>query len=257
MPGPEARVPVSDPGFLHGDGCFETIRVHRGAAFRFEAHLSRLVDGLTTLGIEPPEALRAVPSACREVVERTATAEGLIRVTASAKTVVVTARALPEIPARIVLRVVREVVRVPGPMSGCKTISRAAESLALRKAHAAGSFDAILLNPEGRVAETTSRNVFTVSDEVMSTPPISEGALPGVTRAAAIELAESMDLEVAEEPIALPDLAAAEEVFLTGSGVGVVGVARIEDRPFATVPGPVTRRIADGYAALLDAESRW
>jgi len=250
-------VPVTDPGFLHGDGCFETIRIHGGRPFRLGAHLARLRDGLEAHEIRPPDLVEAAPGACRDLVQRTGAQEGLVRITVTARTVALTSRALPEIPARVVLRVVRDVVRIPGRLSTTKSISRAAESLALRKALAAGAFDALLLNPDGRVAETTSRNVFLVSDDVLSTPPVSEGALPGVTRAAAMEVAEAADLEVAEEPIALPDLAAATEVFLTGTGVGILGVARLEDRPYGSVPGPVTRRIADGYASLLDAESRW
>lgn len=183
--------------------------------------------------------------------------EGLVRITVTARTVAVTHRDLPEVPSQPVLRVDRDVVRVPGPLSSVKTISRAPESAALRKAMAAGAFDALLLNAEGRVAETTSRNVFVVADDVVLTPPIAEGVLPGITRAAAIGIAEAADLEISEEPIALPDLAAAEELFLTGSGVGIAAVARVEDRRFPAVPGPLTRRIAEGYAALLDADSRW
>src|SRR2546425_5810011 len=101
----------------------------------------------------------------------------------------ITTRALPEIPPRPALHVAATVRRLSGPLSQIKSISRVAESVALREAEAEGAFDALLLNERGRVVETTARNVFLVSDGALLTPATYEGALPGITRSAVLEIA--------------------------------------------------------------------
>ena len=256
-------MPLSDRGFLYGDGVFETVRIHRGAPFRFDRHLDRLVRGLKTLRIETPPRLKDIGKGMRALVAACEMQEGLLRITVTAADgdpparVSIVPRELPTPPGDIVLHVVASVRRTPGALSGCKTISRAVESAALREAHAHGAFDAVILNEAGNVVETTARNLFLGVDGGLVTPPAAEGALEGVTRGAVLELAGKLDIQAAEAPVPREALDRADEVFLTGSGVGVLGVASVGTRAWPRAPGPLTASLAKAYLALLEAESRW
>ena len=261
----EARVSILDRGFLYGDGCFETVRMHRGAPFRFDAHLRRLDESLKILDLERPAHLGRVREDARELAEAWRMQEGLIRITVTppnpdaklAGTVAITARGLPPVPERVTLRIAQSVRRVPGPLSRTKPISRVAEAVALREARRGRAFDAVLLNSRGNVVETTARNLFLVTGGGILTPPASEGALEGVTRAVVIELALKFGLPIRETSVSTESLLAADEVFLTGSGVGVLGVATVHAHDYGPVPGPVTKRLADAYGKVLDDEAKW
>lgn len=258
-------MPLADEGFLHGDGVFETIRVHRGAPFRFDRHLRRLDESLQALDLPFPCARDDLRRGARAVVDESHVAQGLVRITITgpnrdaglAGTAAVTFRPLPETPGRVALRIVDSIRRMPGPLSRCKTTSRAAEAMALREARRAGAFDAVLMNPAGRIVETTSRNLFLVSGGGLRTPPLSEGALAGVTREAVLELAPVLGVRPEEVPVAVEDLPSAEEVFLTGSGVGILGVTEVGGFRAKSSPGPVTARLTAAYRTLLDRESMW
>ncbi|HLQ42347.1 MAG TPA: aminotransferase class IV [Thermoplasmata archaeon] len=259
----DARVPIENRGFLYGDGCFETIRIHGGAPFRLDAHIDRLRSALEVLRIEPPWGSEDLRQGVRKVVEANGVVEGLARITVIAGErrttrgmATITSRALPEIPSQPALHVAASVRRMSGPLSQVKSISRAAESVALREAEAEGAFDAVLLNEKGRVVETTARNIFLVSGGSLQTPPTYDGALPGITRSVVLQIAARAKIRSQEISISLDRLRDADEVFLSGSGVGVLGIASIDGHRTET-PGRVTRVIQDAYATLLDAEAKW
>ncbi|MGI0149087.1 MAG: aminotransferase class IV [Thermoplasmata archaeon] len=256
-------MPISDRGYRYGDGCFETIRIHGGAPFRLEAHFSRLRHSLELLRIESGWSREDLLQGMRKIAEANAIGEGLIRITVTAGERVtarghatITSRSLPEIPANPALHISDLARRLSGPLSQCKSIARSAESVGLREANAEGAFDAILLNEKGRVAETTARNVFVVAGGGLSTPPTYDGALAGVTRAAVLDIARREKLRVRETSLSVERLRAGDEVFLTGSGVGVLGIASVDGHRYE-MPGPVTGRIRAAYLAALDGESQW
>src|SRR2546426_11922929 len=247
LPEVEARVPIQNRGFLYGDGCFEPIRIHRGAPFRLGAHIARLRQGLEILRIEFAWSLDELRQGARKIAESNGVVEGLLRITITAGerptargSATITSRELPEGPPKPALHVSTLARRISGPMSQCKSISRSVESAAPREAHAEGAFDAILLNEKGRVVETTARNLFLVSGESLQTPPTYDGALPGITRSAVLEIAARAKIRAREMFVSLDRLRGADEVFLSGSGVGVLGIASVDGRRMEA-PGRVTR----------------
>ena len=256
-------MPIRNRGFLYGDGCFETVRIHRGSPFRLHAHMARLRQSLEILRIEPPWSPADLVQGARKTLEANRLDEGLLRITITAgerRTVrgsaAITSRALPEIPPAPSLHVATSARRISGPLSQCKSLSRVAESVALREAQDEGAFDAVLVNEKGRVVESTARNIFLVSGGSLRTPPTYDGALPGITRAAVLEIAASRKIRAKEAPVAIEQLRAADEVFLTGSGVGVLGIASVDGHRH-TFPGPTTVRLEQGFLEALDAESKW
>ncbi len=218
---------------------------------------------LEILRIESPSSLGELQGGMRKLVEENRVEEGLVRVTITAGerattkgSATITSRGLVEVPAAPSLHVATSVRRISGPLSQCKSIGRTAESTAFREAQAEGAFDAILLNEKGRVVETTARNLFIVSDAGLATPPVYEGALPGVTRAAVLEIGLREKLKVREASLSVDRLRAAREVFLTGSGVGILPIASVDGHRY-DASGPVTQRIRVAYERMLDLESKW
>ena len=117
--------------------------------------------------------------------------------------------------------------------------------LARREAAGEGADEALVLNTAGRVAELAAANVFAVVRGRLLTPPVTEGALPGIARALVMELARRLRLAVGERQIRPRQLAAAAECFATNSLLEVCPVAEIDGARLGRgVPGPVPARLA-------------
>ena len=105
------------------------------------------------------------------------------------------------------------------------------------------------------MAEASVANVFAVSEGSLSTPPPSDGALPGITRRAILELAAALSIPARERTLGRVDLFGADEVFLTGTGVGVVAVRSLDGQAIGDrSPGPITLCMANAFEKLARAE---
>ena len=108
-----------------------------------------------------------------------------------------------------------------------------------------------MLNAEGFVAECTADNLFIVKHGALLTPPLSAGALYGITRGTVMELAAQLGVKVSEPNLTRYDLFNADECFLTGTGAEIMPVIKIDGRVIGTgKPGPVTKRLVTKYHAL-------
>jgi branched-subunit amino acid aminotransferase/4-amino-4-deoxychorismate lyase len=129
-----------------------------------------------------------------------------------------------------------------------KTISLAESVWAYAEARAAGADEALVLNTAGELCEATTANLFVVRDGTAATPPLESGCLAGITRAHVLELG------AVERMLTPADLEAAEEAFLTSSTREIQPLVAVDGRPVGSgEPGPVTRRLAVEYSALVDA----
>ena len=123
--------------------------------------------------------------------------------------------------------------------------------LAKIEANTAGYEEAIMLNAEGYVAECTGDNIFILKDGQMFTPPLSSGALHGITRGTAIDLVAGLGISTAEPNMTRYDLYNADECFLTGTGAEIVPVVKIDQRVIGNgKPGPVTKKVVKAYQEL-------
>ena len=132
--------------------------------------------------------------------------------------------------------------------------------LAKLEAKAHGYSEAVMLNEDGYVCEGTGENLFLVRDGVLSTPPVSEGLLEGITRDTILNLAMDLDIPVVEERLVRADLYGADEVFFTGSAAEVTPVAAVDDREIGG-RGPITKALQDRFfemtAGKLPEYSDW
>jgi branched-chain amino acid aminotransferase len=127
--------------------------------------------------------------------------------------------------------------------------------LAKVEAIKAGYDEAIMLNPQGLVAEATGENIFAVIDGTVLTPPMSAGALVGVTRDSIMRVASDLGVPVREADLQRTDLYLADEVFLTGTAAEVTPVREIDDRTIgAGEPGPITKKIQETFYAIVKGE---
>ena len=112
-----------------------------------------------------------------------------------------------------------------------------------------------MLNSAGYVAECTGDNLFIVRGGKLETPPVSDGALVGITRTVILELAAKLKLTVSEPHLTRYDLMTADECFLTGTAAEIVPVAKIDSRPVGSgKPGPVTLKLMAEFHKLTRME---
>jgi branched-chain amino acid aminotransferase len=267
----EARIPVTDHGLLYGDGLFEGMRVYGGRVFRLDDHLARFATGAKALALELPGGIARVREIVLETVRAHGAPEAYIRLLATRGVgalgvdptscreprilcLVDQVALYPQEKLRRGIDLVTVSLRRPPPDvldPRVKSLNYLNNVLAKLEARQRGADEALLLNQQGQVAEAAVANVFVWRGGALATPPASDGALEGVTRRTILELAGTLGIPAFERTLGRFDLWAADEVFLTGSGAGVVPVRSLDGRAIGSGrPGPVYEKLR---AAFLDA----
>ncbi len=266
-----AKVSVFDHGLLYGDGIFEGIRAYNGRVFKLKEHIDRLFCSakaiLLTIPMSHSAIMRAVVDTCRAnklrdgyirlVVTRGVGTLGLNPNRCKRPSVIVIADKIQLYPESFYTRGM-EIVTVPTTRNLHNAVNPAIKSLnylnnilAKIEANNAGCEEAIMLNAGGFVAECTGDNVFIVKDGQLFTPPLSAGALYGITRRTVMDIAVESGYPVSEPNLTRYDLFNADECFLTGTGAEIVPVTKIDGRIIGRGrPGRVTRELEEKYHAL-------
>jgi branched-chain amino acid aminotransferase len=253
VPSEQAIVSVFDRSFLYGDGLFETIAVRGGQPVRWDAHIERLVHGADFLRIQLPFEPDVLRTGAERLIESTALQSGTLRIHlsrgvglrgysprgANQPTVLVTAH--PAAPGSgdfhsWRLKTASFRIAAGDPLAAHKTASKLLQVLARAEAETAGADEALILNTDGNVVESSSGNLFWIEGQTLHTPPVSDGLLPGVTRGAILELAPAAGL-TAFGTTAKPDrLLRSDGAFLTMSSLGVVEIAQLDGIPLPSSP---------------------
>jgi branched-chain amino acid aminotransferase len=269
-----AKISVFDHGLLYGDGVFEGIRAYNGRVFKLTEHIERLFCSakaiLLTIPMAPADLAAAVVETCRLndlrdgyvrlVVTRGVGTLGLNPNKCKKPSIVIIAGKIQLYPAEY-YETGLTIVTVPTTRNLHSAVNPAIKSLnylnnilAKIEANNAGCEEAIMLNAEGYVAECTGDNLFLVKGKHLLTPPLSAGALYGITRGTVMDLARTAGLIVEEPNLTRYDVFNADECFLTGTGAEVVPVVKVDGRVIgAGVPGPVTRELVKAYHTLTNA----
>jgi branched-chain amino acid aminotransferase len=267
----DAKISVFDHGLLYGDGIFEGIRAYHGRVFKLKEHIDRLFYSAKALLLDIPlthqQMMRAVVETCgqnkirdgyiRLVVTRGAGTLGLNPNRCKNPAVIIIADKIQLYPPELYKRGM-DIVTVPTTRNLHSALNPAIKSLnylnnilAKIEANNAGCEEAIMLNAEGFVSECTGDNLFIIKEGQLQTPPLSAGALYGITRKVVMEMAVESGLQVSEPNLTRYDLFNADECFLTGTGAELVAVVKIDGRIIGTgKPGPVTEKLIAQYRAL-------
>jgi branched-chain amino acid aminotransferase len=270
----EAKVSVFDHGLLYGDGIFEGIRAYNGRVFKLKEHIDRLYYSAKAILLNIPmshaEMTEAVVGACREnglrdayirlVVTRGVGTLGLNPYTCRKPSVIIIADKIQLYPKGQLERGL-DIITVPTTRNLQNSLNPAIKSLnylnnilAKIEANNAGCEEAVMLNAEGFVAECTGDNLFIVKNGKLMTPPLSAGALYGITRQVVMELAAESGIPVSEPNLTRYDLFCANECFLTGTGAEIVPVVKIDGRGIGSgKPGPLTKKLVAKYHSLTKA----
>jgi len=126
-------------------------------------------------------------------------------------------------------------------------------SMAKVEALKAGYDEAILMSPNGYVSECTGENLFVVQDGRILTPPVSAGALAGITQQCVKAIATDLGIDYEVAHLLRSDLYTADEAFLSGTAAEVVPIRSVDDRELGE-PGPVTKAVQDTYFAAVKGE---
>lgn len=266
-----AKISVFDHGLLYGDGIFEGIRAYNGRVFKLKEHIDRLFYSAKAILLNIPtshaEIMRAVVDTCRQngirdgyirlLVTRGVGGLGLNPNRCKKPSVIVIADKIQLYPAEMYERGL-DIITVPTVRNLHSALNPAIKSLnylnnilAKIEANNGGCEEAIMLNSEGYVSECTGDNIFIIKDGQMFTPPLSAGALYGITRGVVMKLARQSGIPVSEPNLTRYDMFNADECFLTGTGAELIPVVKIDGRVIGTgKPGPVTKDLVTKYKAL-------
>jgi len=266
-----AKVSVFDHGLLYGDGIFEGIRAYNGRVFKLKEHIDRLFYSAKAILLNIPmphgDIMRAVIETCRRnkihdgyirlLVTRGVGSLGLNPYKCKRPSVIVIADKIQLYPPEYYERGL-DIITVPTTRNLHSALNPAIKSLnylnnVLAKIEAinGGCEEAIMLNSEGYVSECTGDNIFIVKGGQMFTPPLSAGALYGITRSVVMEMAREASINVSEPNLTRYDLFNADECFLTGTGAELIPVVKIDGRVVGTgKPGSATKSLVKRYHAL-------
>ncbi len=276
IPGSEARISPLGYGFLLGYGAFETMRAYGGIIFRLDRHMARLRHAAELLGIAGKLGAFDLEQACRDVLKANSLADARVRLTVAGGegdivpnpdtlkgiNVFIVARKLLPRPAQSYEQGYKAAIssyrtNSHSPLSGLKSTSYLANVLARQEARAAGMDEVILLNEQGFVAEGAATNIFLFNGDVLITPPVESGILPGITREVVLELAESLGIRKIVRQVRPDELLSATEAFVTSSTIEIMPLTRLDNKSIGPgKPGSITQRLMLSYRELVDKETK-
>jgi D-alanine transaminase len=266
LPWEEATISIDDRGFQFGDAVYEVIRTYRGKAFELAAHLARLDRSARELALRQPYTRDQWTRWIEQGLSLAGyqNAKIYIQLTRGVAprehgfpvnihpTVVMTIREFhplaPEVRRTGVSVCTREDLR--WGRCDIKSVNLLANVLAREEAKRSGVFETILVR-DGFVMEGALSNVMAIVDGVVLTAPEGPRILSGVTRAVVLELARKNEIMVEERFIPIDVLYRADEVFLTGTTLEILGVVQIDGKTIGSGrPGPITKMLAARWTLL-------
>jgi branched-chain amino acid aminotransferase len=281
VPEREVVLPFRDRGFKYGDAAFDMTRTFHGRPFRLKEHIDRFYRSLRYLRIDPGLSPAEMVAVSEEVLQRnrhflTADTDYWLgqRVSRGVDAVGdegwehtgpnVIVECIP-LPLKARARLFRDGIdivvpptrRVAPDMLSPRAKTHNYLNLILADLEAKAQDKeawSVLLDAQGHLAEGIGSNIFLVRDGAVLTPD-ERGVLPGVSRATVVELCGGLGIPCREADLDLYDAATAEEAFMTSTSLCLCPVRSIAGRPLpAPLPGPVTRRLTEAYARLVDCD---
>ncbi len=259
----EARLSVLDPGFLYGQGLFETMRAYRETIFRLDSHIRRLLDSLALIGINAPLEPGSLKMAAKRCLKENDLKDAYVRLTVWQGE-----------DNKVKVMVIAKPYRFPGkeeyqkgfkamlspyrqnessPLCRVKSANYLHLLLAYQESRKNNFDEALLLNTKGFLAEASRGNIFLVKDNCLLTPTIDCGCLPGITRDTVLALAAKEKIKAIEARLTLEDLEKAKEAFLTNSLIEVMPLVCLDGKPVNNgKPGEITRWILKRYRGAVN-----
>ena len=251
VPKNQATISVWDHGLLYGDGVFEGIRVYKGRIFLCQQHMDRLwwcaeqirlkinisQDDMVRIMRTCIEANEITDGYIRLIVTRGVGSLGLNPFLCLTPGIICIADQIRLFPKELYDSGMKVVVAErPKTPVACldpriKSLNYLNNILAKVESIDMGLLEVIMLNLDGSVTEGSGDNLFVVKNGQIFTPPLSVGALSGITRRFVMErLAPKLGLKVSEKVFTIDEVFSADEAFLTGSAAEIIGISGVIDR---------------------------
>jgi len=273
LPPAKARISPLDYGYLYGYAVFETMRAYRGSIFRLDNHVDRLMRSAEKIGIKSPDA-QDLANAVRNTLRKNNHGDAYARLTLSAgegtiglnpnsctnPVVSVHTKEFHGYPSKKYFTgfaaITTSITTNPASMTSNLKSSSFLDRLIVRaEATRARVDEAIMLTPDGRIAEGSVSNIFIVLEDELRTPTLDSGILSGVTRNVVLELAETLGVTVRECGFTREELYSAEEAFMTNSLIEVMPLTKVNDITISSgFTGKTTRTFMDAYSSLVRFE---
>jgi len=266
LPWKDATVSIDDRGFQFGDGVYEVIRTYRGVPFELAAHLARLERSAKELNLIQPYSRVKWTQWIQQGLSQAGYQEAKVYIQITrgmaprdhafplgiSPTVVMTIRELH--PLSVQIRQDGVTARTCDDLRwgrcDIKSVNLLGNVLAREEARKAGVFEAILVK-DGLVTEGSLSNVMAIQSGTVVTAPEGPRILSGVTRTMVLELARKEEIPVEERFLSLEALYGADEVFLTGTTLEILGVVRIDGNTIGSGrPGSITKTLAARWSIL-------
>lgn len=258
----EIKVSILDPGFLYGQGVFETMRAYQEEVFRLDSHIERLFNSLPVVKIKSDIKPEALKKAIKQSLKENGLKDASLRLTVWQGTekanIAILSRScnfFKETDYRKGFKaIVSKTFRQDelSPLSRIKSSNRLHLLLAYQEAINNDADEALLLNTQGFVAEASRANIFIVKDNCLITAPLVCGCLAGIARDTVLAIARKEKLKAIEARITPEDLERADEAFLTNTLIEIMPLALVDKKPIKKgVPGKITELLLRRYHSLV------
>jgi branched-chain amino acid aminotransferase len=263
----QARVSIFDRGFTYGDGLFETLRVYNGKPFRWGQHWQRLERGAEFLRIKVPFSSTEAFCLVEQLLEKNQLADAVLRINLSRGVgprgysikgaqqpgFALTSHEVQRSRTPLSWKLATSALRLSknDPLAKIKHSNKLLQVAARTEAEEKGADEALLLNNEGEIVEAATANFFWIQKGEVFTPPLSTGALPGITREVVLEICKSHKIPLKEKIVPREDFQA-DAAFLTASVLEFVEVTTIDRLTLS--PSPLTAKIVDAYREVVKDE---
>ncbi|MEK7524581.1 MAG: aminotransferase class IV [Patescibacteria group bacterium] len=251
----DAKLPVFDPGFLYGDGIFETLRTYDGKIWEIEEHLQRLYESARMRGWKLSWTPEEITKAVEKTLQKNDYPQSRIRITITPgvkqPTLFIWVQPLEKLPASVHSRGV-SVITFPleRPFPQMKTTSIQPLLIARAEMQRNRAFDALLINRKNCITEGTWTNFFVIRKKALITPRL--GVLLGTTRGTVLKLAKPL-LRVKLRDITRRELMSSDECFLTNAPKGIIPVVRVDGEKIGTGRvGPVTKHLIKEFEKKVE-----
>lgn len=264
----KAVIPVTDRGFLYGDGVFETLRIYDGFPFQLKAHLNRLDFSAKQLDIALGDK-EEIQKQIKRLTDSNNIKDGIARITVTRGTskqralleeglqpnILIQTHELPEYPESIYKRGVNIITIEDNRSELChiKHTNLLPNMFSKKQAGANKAFEAVLISKRGFVTEGATSNVFGLIDDTLITPPPSKKVLNGITRQVVIKIAHEFGFRVEEDALMGHELSIVKELFITNSVIEVLPVTLVDGKMVGDGHvGQTTSKLMNGYKTVVN-----
>ncbi len=281
VPKNKALISVFDHGFLYGDGIYETLRVYKGIIFKLEEHVDRLFRSAEMIGLTVPKSSRDIKKAVYKTIASNRQNEAVVRITISRgtgplgldpalcpkPTFVIMSNQFYNYPSEYYAKGVNVSVvntrRNYGPALDprIKSLNFLNNVLAKIEAKESSSYEAVMMNYQGYLAEGTVSNLFFINSKgVLCTPALKVGILDGITRGVILDAAEELKIKTKEGYFRRKDIYNATEVFITNTSMEVMPVTLVDNirigRKAGTHTGLIGLKYKEKVLHYIEANSQ-